>query len=138
MKKTKLIQKDFALLNEAISTANRLYNQNHHEVAAAIRTVSDNVYTGIHIETQIDWADVCGEVAAMSCMVADGHRDLETIVAVWKSPEGKYFLLSPCERCRELIYEFNKEAWVITGTMAKPFKVKAKELLPLRTWDSGE
>lgn len=135
MKKIDLAQKDTELIQEAVNTADRLYLQGHHEVAAAIRTADDTLFTGIHIETQIDWADVCGEVAAMSCMVAGGHRDLETIVAVWKSPEEKHFLLSPCGRCRELIYEFNKNAWVITGTLEKPYKVKAKDLLPLRTWD---
>ncbi|MFH1252284.1 MAG: hypothetical protein V1715_14460 [bacterium] len=135
MKKIDLTQKDIELIQEAANTTDRLYLQGHHEVAGAIRTADDTLFTGIHIETQIDWADVCCEVAAMSCMVAGGHRDLETIVAVWKSPEEKHILLSPCGRCRELIYEFNKNAWVITGTMEKPFKVKAKDLLPLRTWD---
>lgn len=135
MKKIKLTHQDTELIQTAIDTADRLYYQGKHEVAAAIRTADNNIYTGIHIETQIDWADVCGEVAALSRMVANGHRDLETIVAVWKSPEGKYFLLSPCGRCRELIYEFNKNTWVITGTLEKPFKVKITDLLPLRTWD---
>ncbi len=135
MKKTPLTKSDLELINEAKSTADRLYHRGKHEVASAIRTASGEIFTGIHIETQIDWADICGEVAAMSCMVASGHRDLITIVATWKSPEGKHFLLSPCGRCRELIYEFNKNAWVITGTLEKPFKVKVSDLLPLRTWD---
>ena len=29
------------------------------------------------------FATVCGEVAAIYCMVAAGHRDLDMIAAVW-------------------------------------------------------
>ena len=135
MDRTELTREDQELLQRAIETSDRLYLEGVHEVAAAVRTRTGLTFSAIHIETWLGWADVCGEVAAMSCMVAGGHRDLETIVAVWKSPEEKHFLLSPCGRCRELIYEFNKNAWVITGTLEKPYKVKAKDLLPLRTWD---
>ena len=52
------------------------------EVAAALRTTSGSIFTGIHIEASVGYADVCGEVAAICNMVNAGHRDLEAIVAV--------------------------------------------------------
>lgn len=130
-----LAEEDWELLEEAKEAAVRLYVAGRHEVAAAVRTREGLVFTGIHIETSVDWADICGEVAAICCMVGAGHRDLDTIAAVWKDPEGAFFLLSPCGRCREVISEFNREAWVVVGCIDHPYKVRVSGLLPLRMWE---
>lgn len=136
MERTDLSIQDIELLEKAVSTSDQLYVEGKHEVAAAVRTSEGLVFSGIHIETQVDWADICGEVAAICCMISSGYRDIETIVAVWRSPKNEHFLLSPCGRCREIIFEMNREAWVIVGTIEKPYKVRISKLLPLRNWDS--
>ncbi|MBN2602277.1 MAG: hypothetical protein JXR87_09820 [Candidatus Marinimicrobia bacterium] len=61
---------------------------------------------------------------------------MDTIVAIWKSPKGQYFILSSFGRCREIIYDFNKKANIIAGTLEEPFIVTIKDLLPLRTWEN--
>jgi cytidine deaminase len=75
-------------------------------------------------------------------MVAAGHRDLEIVAAVWRDPAGQHYLLPPCGRCREVISDFNPQAWVIVTTMSDhwdaaaiqhPMKVRVAELLPLRS-----
>jgi adenylate cyclase len=79
-------------------------------------------------------------MAAIACMVSAGHRDLDMIVAVWRDPQGHHFLLPPCGRCREVIRDFNPQAWVIVtskpnhwevGAIDYPCKVRVSDLVPL-------
>lgn len=126
---------DYQLIDKVKETADNLHLDGIHEVAAALRTRSGEVFVGIHIEASVGYADVCGEVAALCNMVSAGHRDLDTIIAAWGDGHGNCVLLPPCGRCRELITDFNPETWVIVGTLEKPYKVRATELLPFKTYD---
>ena len=132
---------DLELLRSAIEASDRLYVKGIQEVGAAVRTAGGQIFSGIHFETGGGFATVCGEIAAICCMVAAAHRDLDTIVAVWRNPDGKHFPLPPCGRCREVISDFNPHAWVIVTTLEshwdeaaidRPGKVRVSELLPLK------
>ena len=142
MNYTELTEPDRAVLQQAVDASDRLYVQGVQEVGAALRTSGGQTFSGIHFETATGFANVCGEVAAICCMVAAGHRDLEIVAAVWRDPEGQHYLLPPCGRCREVISDFNPQAWVIVTTMSDhwdaaaiqhPMKVRVAELLPLRS-----
>ena len=130
--KTDLSEEDFKLIEAAKEAADRLHVDDLHEVAAALRTKDKKVFTGIHIEASVGFADVCGEVAAICTAVSHGYRDFEAIVAIWADGKGTYTLLSPCGRCRELISDFNKDTWVIVGSLEHPYKLKVSDLLPLK------
>ena len=130
--KTQLSREDFELIEAAKETADRLHVDDIHEVAAAVRTNDKRTFTGIHIDASVGFADVCGEVAAICTAISDGARDFEVIVAVWGDGKGKYELLSPCGRCREVISDFNKDTWVIVGSLEHPYKVRVSDLLPLK------
>jgi len=130
--KTQLSEEDRALIEAAKETADRLHVDDIHEVAAALRTTDKQVFTGIHIEAGVGFADVCGEVAAICTAVSHGSRDYEAIVAIWGDGKGAYRLLSPCGRCREIISDFNQDTWVIVGSLEHPYKVKVSDLLPLK------
>jgi cytidine deaminase len=123
---------DFELIEAAKEAADRLHVDGLHEVAAAVRTIDKKVFTGIHIEASVGYADVCGEVAAICTAVSNGCRDYEAIVAIWGNGKGSYELLSPCGRCREVISDFSKDIWVIVGSLQEPYKVKVCDLLPLK------
>jgi cytidine deaminase len=127
-----LSEEDRELIRAAEATSDSLHVDGLHEVAAALRTASGAVFTGIHIEASVGFADVCGEVAALCCMVSAGKRDLETIVAVGGDGRGNHTLMAPCGRCRELISDFNRRAFVIVGSLDEPYKVTVAELLPLK------
>lgn len=127
-----LCKEDYELIEAAKETADRLYLDEIHEVAAALRTKSKEIFTGIHTNANVGFADICGEVAAICHALAHGHRDIETIVAVWGDGRGNYRLLSPCGRCREVISDFNERAWVIVGSLDDPYKVRMSDLLPLK------
>jgi len=130
--KTELSKEDLELIEAAKEAAVRLHVDDVHEVAAALRTKDKKVFTGIHIEASVGFADVCGEVAAICTAVSHGYRDFDAIVAIWGDGKGTYELLSPCGRCREVISDFNKDTWVIVGSLEHPYKVKVSDLLPLK------
>ena len=131
--KTELNEEDYKLVDAAKEAADRLHVDDVHEVAATLRTKDKKLFTGIHIDANVGFADVCGEVAAICTAVSHGHRDFEAIVAVWGDGKGSYRLLSPCGRCREIISDFNREMWVIVGSLEHPYKVRISDLLPLKT-----
>jgi cytidine deaminase len=140
MEYVELTDQDRTLLHTAVETVDRLYLHPIQDVAAAVRTASGEVFSAICFDADEPWASTCGEVAALACMVAAGHRDLETIVAVWRDPQGRHFLLPPCGRCRAAILPFNRLAWVIVtsgpnhwevGAIDHPCKVRISDLVPL-------
>jgi cytidine deaminase len=130
------------VVRQAIAASDRLYVQGLQEVAAAVRTTTGHIFSAIHFETAASFATVCGEIAALCCMVAAGHRDLALIVAVWRDSQGRHFVLPPCGRCREVISDFNPDAEVIVTTLPNHWDVAAIDhlakvpiagLLPLRS-----
>ena len=141
MEYTELNEQDMEVLRQAIEASNRLYVRGIQEVGAAVRTAAGQIFSGIHFETAGGFANVCGEITAICCMVSAGHRDLDTVAAVWRDSNGKHYLLPPCGRCREVISDFNPNAWVIVSTMQnhwdetaidRPGKLRITDLLPLK------
>ena len=129
---TKLSEEDLELIEAAKETSDRLHIDNVHEVAAALRTRDKKIFTGIHMDANVGFADVCGEVAAICHAVAHGYRNYEAIVALIADGEGGYRILSPCGRCREVISDFGDDIWVILGTLEELFKVRISDLLPMK------
>jgi cytidine deaminase len=69
----------------------------------------------------------CAEHAAVAAMLVDGGRRIKRIVAI--AEDGT--ILSPCGRCRELMYQVNGnkgDAMVIVG---KNETVTLEQLLPM-------
>lgn len=130
--KQPLLESDREVIEAAIRTVERLRIPDRHEVGAALRTSDGRIYTGIHVEAAVGYADVCGEVSAICNAVNHGERDLDVIVAVRRDGTGGYRILPPCGRCREMIADMNREAQVIVGTLDGPYRVAISELLPLK------
>ncbi len=137
-----LTDQDAEVLRHAVSASDRLYVQGVHEVGGALRTSTGQIFSGIHFEIPSGAIGVCGEIAAICCMLAAGHRDLAIITGVWRDPSGQHFLLPPCGRCREAFADFNPETWVIISMaedhwhpsgIEKPAKVRIADLLPLKS-----
>ncbi len=68
-------------------------------VAAALRTIDGNVYTGICIDLACG-IGFCAEHAAVAEMLKRHETGIAAIVAV-----GKRGILPPCGRCRELMLQ---------------------------------
>ena len=87
-----LTKQDSELIEKAKETADRLHLDNVHEVAAAIMSKEGRIFTGIHIEANLGFAQVCGEVAAMCNAVLNGYREFDSIVAICGDGKGSYKL----------------------------------------------
>ena len=95
-------------------------------VAAALRTRSGNVYTGICIELACG-IGFCAEHSAVAEMVKHRETEIEAVVAV--SPEG---IIPPCGRCRELLAQVNEGNLQTRVLVAEDKVVLLKDLLPHR------
>ena len=95
-------------------------------VAAALRTRSGNVYTGICIELACG-IGFCAEHSAVAEMLKHRETEIEAVVAV--SPEG---IIPPCGRCRELLAQVNEGNLQTRVLVAEDKVVLLKDLLPHR------
>ena len=73
-------------------------------VGAAIESPSGNIYTGVNLAL-LCGIGFCAEHSAAAAMIQAGETRVKTMVAV--TNDGK--VLPPCGRCRELIYQLDKE-----------------------------
>jgi len=95
------------------------------EVAASLLTDKGNVYTGVNIDTACGMG-FCAEHSAIAQMVTNGETRIVRIVAV--GPGGK--VLPPCGRCREFIYQINKDNIDAEVMIEGNNTVKLRDLLP--------
>ena len=103
----------------------RLVEGRHH-IAAALRTRSGAVFSGVHLEAYIGRVAVCGEAIAIGAAATAGDTDIEVIVAVNELGE----VVSPCGMCRELIGDYSPSALVIIARSGESVAVPVAELLP--------
>ncbi|UCD75854.1 MAG: cytidine deaminase [Phycisphaerales bacterium] len=115
---------------ELIRTARELiaarYREDHHHIAAALRTKSGKVFTGVHVEAYVGRITICGEAVAIGAAATAGDTEIDTIVAVNELGQ----IVSPCGMCRELISDYGPDAKVIIGRDGKAVAVPIGELLP--------
>ena len=70
------------------------------EVAAAVRSKSGKIYTGVCIDT-CSTLGICAERNAIFNMLTNGEQEIRKVLAVM--PEGKNG--APCGACRELLVQ---------------------------------
>jgi cytidine deaminase len=100
--------------------------EGRHHVAAALRTRSGTIFTGVHVEAYVGRIAVCGEAIAIGAAATAGDTDIETIVAVNERGD----IVAPCGMCRELIGDYSAVATVIIRRGGQPVAVSIAELLP--------
>ena len=101
-------------------------------VAAALRTESGSVYTGICIDVACG-IGFCAEHAAIAEMLKHRETEIATIVAVKKSE-----ILPPCGRCREFMVQVNPRNGDTRVILADDRVETIRELLPERPYEIGE
>lgn len=99
------------------------------QVGAALLAVSGKIYTGVNIENSSYGATICAERTAFVKAVSEGERDFVAI-AVAAPRAGEEAL--PCGICRQFMYEFSPQIFVITGKSRDELHIRALEdLMPL-------
>jgi cytidine deaminase len=101
------------------------------EVSAALLTAAGNIYTGVSISAACG-IGFCAEHSAIARMVTGGESRIVKIVAL--SADGKF--LPPCGRCRELIYQVNKENLDAEILLGPKHRTTLRQLLPERWQDA--
>ena len=93
-------------------------------VAAAIRSKSGKIYTGvcIHLSCGLGF---CAEHAAGAEMIKGGETQIDTIVAV-----ADDCLLTPCGRCREFLLQIDPRNADATVILDGDRLVKLRDLMP--------
>ncbi len=96
------------------------------DVACALLSASGKIFLGVCIDIG-SGIGFCAEHSAIAAMVTAGETKIAKIVAVW----GENTVLPPCGRCRELMFEIDKDNFEQTGViLGEDTTVKLKELLP--------
>jgi cytidine deaminase len=130
-----LSNKDEELIAVATEAISKRYRDDWQEVGAAMRTRDGRIVTGVNIDAYIGRIAVCAEAIAIGRAITEnGDHGIETIVAVrHPAPEenGRNIeVVSPCGACRELIWDYARDARVIVPGPNGPEVVGIGELIP--------
>ena len=101
-------------------------------VGAAVRTAAGKVYTGCNVESASYGLTVCGERVAIWKALSEGEREFSELAIVADTES----LTPPCGTCRQIIWEFAKQAKIILSNLkGETQECSIKELLP-RAFDA--
>jgi cytidine deaminase len=101
-------------------------------VGAAVRAGSGKIYTGCNIESASYGLTVCAERVAIWKGLSEGEREF-TELAVVADTES---LTPPCGTCRQIIWEFCKNATIkLMNLRGESEVISIRDLLP-RAFDA--
>jgi len=101
-------------------------------VGAAVETEDGKIYTGCNIESASYGLTVCAERVAIWKALSEGERNFKRLAVVVDTDP----LTPPCGTCRQIIWEFCRDATIILANLkGKIETVEMHELLP-RAFDA--
>lgn len=117
------------LVKAARSMLERAYAPySHFHVGAAVLTAKGNVHTGCNVENASYGLTNCAERSAIcSAVAAEGAGMKLRAVVVVNREEAP---CSPCGACRQVIFEFGRNAVVLYQGKARLEESSAAQLLP--------
>jgi len=123
----KLNQDDLELVDTAIEILKANFHPKKHQIGCAVKTAGGKIYTAVNVQSSI--YGPCAEVVALGSAIANGEKNIVSIVAVKKVDEN-YIVISPCGSCRQLILDYAHNATVMFNIKGQTAKTKAVNLLP--------
>jgi cytidine deaminase len=132
---TALSEADRALVEAASDAIRKRYRFDWQEVGAALRTRSGKIFAGVSLDAYLGRMAVCAEAVALGqAITVAGEFGIESVVAVrHPSPEEgerPIVVVSPCGACRELIWDYDRNARVIVPGPNGPEAIGIGELIP--------
>jgi cytidine deaminase len=124
------------LVDVATAAIKRRYRKDWQEVGAALRTRSGEVFAGVNLDAYVGRMAVCAEAVALGQVIVQLGESgcIDTIVAVRHpkpdDPDRNIHIVSPCGACRELIFDYDRNARVIVPNGKGALVVPIAELLP--------
>jgi cytidine deaminase len=96
-------------------------------VGAALRTAAGKIYTGCNIESASYGLTVCAERVAIWKALSECERDFTDLVIVVDTKQ----LTPPCGTCRQIIWEYAKDAKITLANLKGQSEVvDIRTLLP--------
>jgi cytidine deaminase len=132
---TALSKADKELIEAATDAIRKRYRFDWQEVGAAIRLRSGKIFTGVSLDAYLGRMAVCAEAVALGqAITVAGEYNIDTVVAVRHPPpeekDRPVGVVSPCGACRELIWDYDRNARVIVPGQNGPVTVGIGDLLP--------
>ena len=133
--KQDLTKRDLELIDAASKAITARYKNDWQEVGAAMRTRDGRIVTGVNLDAYLGRMAVCAEAVALGRAITDmGETGIDTIVAVRhpkpSEADRDVAVVSPCGSCRELIWDYDRNARVIVPGENGPTIASISELLP--------
>lgn len=130
---------DQALIDAAAELIKARYKVGRHHIAAALRTRSGRIFTGLHLDTYVGRASVCAEAVAVGQAMAAGAGEDDPIEAIVSlrhpRPTEKHKdlqVVAPCGICREMLRDFAPDARVLLAANGGLTAYNPADLLPLK------
>ena len=117
----------------AVVKPRTIHNADMGGVGCALVTTNNTIFTGVCIDT-ISGMGFCAEHSAISQMITQSEYRIEKIVAVKRDEKGNVFILSPCGRCREFMYQTNPANANTKVILDLKKTVLLSTLLPYKDW----
>ena len=126
---------DRALVEAASEAIRKRYRYDWQEVGAALRTRSGKILAGVSLDAYLGRMAVCAEAVALGqAITVAGETGIESVVAVRhpapQEGERPIVVVSPCGACRELIWDYDRDARVIVPGRDGSETVGISELIP--------
>lgn len=129
------------LLQAAVAVAQNAYAPySKFSVGAAVETVDGEIFVGANMENAAYGVTICAETGALQAALAAGKLDKIVRMAVaggpQRNPQKKGPIVTPCGRCRQLIYEAsqlgnrNIEVWCADLALSTVECFNISNLLP--------
>ena len=118
-----------AILIDAASRARQHAHApySHFRVGAALRANSGRIFTGCNIENATFGLTLCAERVAVFKALSEGERGFDAVAIVADTEQ----LTPPCGACRQILWEFCREAEVILSNLSGQTIVRRmSDLLP--------
>lgn len=132
---TALSDADRALIEAASDAIRKRYRYDWQEVGAALRTRSGKIFAGVSLDAYLGRMAVCAEAVALGqAITVAGEFGIESVVAVRhpapQEGERPIVVVSPCGACRELIWDYDRNARVIVPGRNGPEAIGIGDLIP--------
>ena len=96
-------------------------------VGAALKTAAGKIYTGCNVESASYGLTVCAERVAIWKALSEGEKHFTELAVVADTDT----LTPPCGTCRQIIWEFAREATIVFANLdGKSELFHIKDLLP--------
>ena len=96
-------------------------------VGAAVRAKSGRIFTGCNVENSTYGLTLCAERVAIFKAVSEGERGFDAVAVVTDTDS----LTPPCGACRQIIWEFAKNAKIVLANLrGQKEEVDIGHLLP--------